>query len=423
MNFETSAEFADQLDAEDALAGMRGHFHIPPHGDSETIYLCGNSLGLQPIEAQRLLDEELEDWRRYGVEGHFKARRPWMPYHEMLTEPIAELVGAKPLEVVCANTLTVNLHLMMVSFYAPTKDRYRLVIEKPAFPSDRYAAESQVLYHGLDPQDALVEIAPREGESWIRSDDINALIEEMGDSIALVMLPGVQYYSGQLFDMRGITALAQEKGCRVGWDLAHAVGNVPLSLNEWGPDFAVWCSYKYLNGGPGAVGGYFVHERHASNKSLPRFAGWWGHEKKSRFRMGPDFEPIPGAEGWQLSNPPIFSMTPLIASLKLFQNAGIDRLRSKSVQMTAYLDFLLEVELEDKVTVFTPAETESRGCQLSLALAAGRDQGRQVFERLSSQGVVADWREPDVIRVAPVPLYNTHGDVWRFAQILKEALE
>jgi kynureninase len=423
MNFETSAEFADRLDAADPLADMRRHFHIPPHDDGETIYLCGNSLGLQPKEAQRLLDEEMEDWRRYGVEGHFNARRPWMPYHEMFAEPLAELIGAKPLEVACANTLTVNLHLMMVSFYAPTKDRYRLVIEKPAFPSDRYAAESQVLYHGLDPRDALVEIAPRDGESWIRSDDISALIEEMGDSIALIMLPGVQYYSGQLFDIGGITALAQEKGCRVGWDLAHAVGNVPLSLNDWGPDFAVWCSYKYLNGGPGAVGGYFVHERHSTSRALPRFAGWWGHEKRSRFRMGPDFVPIPGAEGWQLSNPPIFSMTPLIASLRLFQDAGIERLRSKSVQMTAYLDFLLEVELEDKVTVFTPAETESRGCQLSLALAAGSEQGRQVFDRLSAQGVIADWREPDVIRVAPVPLYNSYGDVWRFAQILKEALE
>jgi kynureninase len=422
MNFETSAEFADRLDAEDSLADMRSHFHIPPHGNGETIYLCGNSLGLQPKETQRLLEEELEDWRRYGVEGHFNARRPWMPYHEMFAEPLADLVGAKPLEVACANTLTVNLHLMMVSFYAPTADRYRLVIEKPAFPSDRYAAESQVLFHGLDPQDALIEIAPRDGESWIRSGDISALIEEMGDSIALIMLPGVQYYSGQLFDIRGITALAREKGCRVGWDLAHAVGNVPLSLNDWGPDFAVWCSYKYLNGGPGAVGGYFVHERHARNRELPRFAGWWGHEKRSRFRMGPDFVPIPGAEGWQLSNPPIFSMTPLIASLSLFQEAGIHRLRSKSVQMTAYLDFLLEVELEDKLTVFTPAETDSRGCQLSLVLAAGRERGRQVFERLSSQGVIADWREPDVIRVAPVPLYNSHGDVWRFVHILKEAL-
>ena len=423
MNFETNAEFADRLDAGDSLAAMRSHFHIPPHDNGEAIYLCGNSLGLQPKGAQQLLEEELEDWRRYGVEGHFNARRPWMPYHERFAEPLAELTGAKPLEVVCANTLTVNLHLLMVSFYTPTADRFRLVIEKPAFPSDRYAAESQVLFHGLDPQDALIEIAPREGESWIRSADIEAVIEETGDSIALIMLPGVQYYSGQLFDIEGITALARDRGCKVGWDLAHAIGNVPLSLNDWGPDFAVWCSYKYLNGGPGAVGGYFVHERHASNRELPRFAGWWGHEKKSRFHMGPDFLPTPGAEGWQLSNPPIFSMTPLIASLRLFQQAGIGQLRSKSEQMTAYLDFLLQVELEDKLTVFTPAEAASRGCQLSLSLAEGRTKGRQVFEQLSSQGVVADWREPDVIRVAPVPLYNSHRDVWRFVQILKEALE
>ena len=423
MNFETNAEFADRLDAGDSLAGMRSHFHIPPHDNGEAIYLCGNSLGLQPKGAQQLLEEELEDWRRYGVEGHFNARRPWMPYHERFAEPLAELTGAKPLEVVCANTLTVNLHLLMVSFYTPTADRFRLVIEKPAFPSDRYAAESQVLFHGLDPQDALIEIAPREGESWIRSADIEAVIEESGDSIALIMLPGVQYYSGQLFDIEGITALARDRGCKVGWDLAHAIGNVPLSLNDWGPDFAVWCSYKYLNGGPGAVGGYFVHERHASNRELPRFAGWWGHEKKSRFHMGPDFLPTPGAEGWQLSNPPIFSMTPLIASLRLFQQAGIGQLRSKSERMTAYLDFLLQVELEGKLTVFTPAEAASRGCQLSLSLAEGRTKGRQVFEQLSSQGVVADWREPDVIRVAPVPLYNSHRDVWRFVQILKEALE
>jgi kynureninase len=423
MNFDTGAEFADKLDVDDSLSTMRDRFHIPPHNGGETIYLCGNSLGLQPKQAQRLLDEELEDWRRHGVEGHFEARRPWMPYHEMFAEPLAELTGAKPIEVACANTLTVNLHLLMVSFYRPTTDRYRLVIEKPAFPSDRYAAESQVRYHGLDPADALIEIEPRDGESWIRSADISALLERLGDTISLVMLPGVQYYSGQLFDIQAITAQARDKGCNIGWDLAHAIGNVPLHLSDWGPDFAVWCSYKYLNGGPGAVGGYFVHERHASNPELPRFAGWWGHEKKSRFRMGPEFVPIPGAEGWQLSNPPIFSMTPLIASLQLFQEAGMDRLRRKSRQMTDYLDYLLQVELADDITVFTPAESNSRGCQLSLSLAAGRGRGKQVFEQLTKQGVVADWREPDVIRVAPVPLYNNYRDVWQFVQILKEALE
>lgn len=423
MNFDTSEDFAAGLDRQDALASMRDRFHIPPHEDGETVYLCGHSLGLQPRDTQRLVEEELEDWRRFAVEGHFQARRPWMPYHELFAEPLAELTGAKPIEVACANTLTVNLHLMMASFYRPAGDRYRLLIEKPAFPSDRYAAESQVRFHGLDPADALIEIAPREGEHWIRAADVSDRLEESGDSIALVMLPGVQYFSGQLFDIASITAQARDHGCMVGWDLAHTIGNVPLHLHEWGPDFAVWCSYKYLNGGPGAVGGYFVHERHARNNDLPRFAGWWGHEKKSRFAMGPDFIPIPGAEGWQLSNPPILSMTPLIASLNLFLEAGLDRLRSKSEQLTAYLDFLLQVELEDEVTVFTPAETASRGCQLSLSLKAGREHGKQAFGRLLARGVTADWREPNVIRAAPVPLYNSHHDVWRFVQILKEALE
>jgi kynureninase len=421
--YDTGPECAARLDAADTLAGFRQQFHMPPHRDGEKIYLCGNSLGLQPRAAERLLIEELEDWRRLGVEGHFEARRPWMSYHEQFAAPLARVVGAEPDEVVCMNTLTVNLHLMMASFYRPSAERYRLIIERPAFPSDRYAAESQVRFHGLDPADALVEIGPREGRAWLRDDDIRECLERYGPSTALVLLPGIQYYSGQLFDIGGITRLARDSGCAVGWDLAHAVGNVPLSLHDWGPDFAAWCSYKYLNGGPGAVAGCFVHRRHGSRFDLPRFAGWWGHDKDTRFRMGPHFLPMHGAEGWQLSNPPIFSMTPLIAALAQFDEAGMAALRAKSVRLTDYLDYLLQVELADAVEILTPAEPQRRGCQLSLSLAAGREQGRAVFERITAEGVIADWREPDVIRVAPAPLYNSFGDVWAFVQILKAALQ
>jgi len=421
-NYDPSVECAARLDAADELAGFRERFHIPPHGDGEKIYLCGNSLGLQPRDTGQLMEQELEDWRRLGVDGHFEAHRPWMPYHEQFAAPLARLVGADEEEVVCMNTLTVNLHLMMASFYRPTAERFRLIIEQPAFPSDRYAAESQVRYHGLDPANALIEIRPRRGRAWIGDEEVRGVLEKYGDSTALVLLPGVQYYSGQLFDIAGITSHARELGCTVGWDLAHAIGNVPLALHEWGPDFAVWCNYKYVNGGPGAVAGCFVHARHSDNTKLPRFAGWWGHDKASRFRMGPEFVPIPGAEGWQLSNPPIFSMTPLIASLALFDEAGMTRLRSKSLMLTDYLDYLLQVELADAIEILTPAEPARRGCQLSLALAAGKENGRAVFDAIVAAGVVADWREPDVIRIAPVPLYNSFGDIWKFVQILKSLL-
>lgn len=414
---------ARQLDAADELAGFRRRFHIPPGPDgADSVYLCGNSLGLQPVEAAPIVEELLADWRRLGVDGHFHARRPWMPYHEQFAAPLADLAGADPVEVVCMNTLTVNLHLMMVSFYRPDRDRYRLLIEKPAFPSDRYAAESQVLCHGLDPADALIEIGPREGESWIREEDILDVIDRLGDTIALVMLPGVQYYSGQLFDMGSITAAARNRGCRVGWDLAHAVGNVPLALHDWDADFAVWCSYKYLNGGPGAIAGCFVHARHELDETLPRFAGWWGHDKRSRFRMGPTFEPLPGAEGWQLSNPPIFAMAPLIAALDLFAEAGIGALAEKSRRLTRFLEETIEDRLADRFEILTPREPDSRGAQLSLRLEAGRDGGRDVFDRLTRAGVVVDWREPDVIRAAPVPLYNSFEDVCRFVTALEEAV-
>lgn len=412
---------AAQRDRDDVLSDFRRRFHIPPGPDrGPSVYLCGNSLGLQPRHAEAVVKELLKDWRSYGVEGHFKGRRPWMPYHEQFAEPLAALTGAKPSEVVCMNTLTVNLHLMMVSFYRPSTERYRILIEKPAFPSDRYAVESQVRFHGLDPDDALVEVGPREGELVICEDDVLEIVERQGDSIALVMLPGVQYYSGQRFDMAAITAAARARGCRVGWDLAHAIGNVPLSLHDWDADFAVWCSYKYLNGGPGAIAGCFVHERHATEPELPRFAGWWGHDKATRFEMGPEFRPSPGAEGWQVSNPPIFSMAPLIASLEIFTAAGMDRLAQKSRRLTGWLNDLLETRLADRVEILTPSKRDQRGCQLSLRIRAGNRPGHQVFQQLTEAGVIVDWREPDVIRVAPVPLYNTFDDVRRFVAHLEE---
>jgi kynureninase len=420
MTSLTGARSAEALDAEDGLAPLRAEFRIPPHENGDSVYLCGNSLGLQPIAAAGLLAEELEDWARFGVEGHFRGRRPWVDYHRQFAAGLARLTGAQPVEIAAMNTLTVNLHLLMVSFYRPSSDRWRLLIEKPAFPSDRYAAESQVRFHGLDPADALIELAPREGESWIRQDDIHRVLEEQGDTIALVLLPGVQYYSGQLFDMAGITAAARRRGCRVGWDLAHAIGNVPLALHDWGCDFATWCCYKYLNAGPGAVSGVFVHERHARSPDLPRFAGWWGHDRASRFDMGPEFRPMPGAEGWQLSNPPVFSLTPLIASLELFDRAGMAALRAKSRRLTGYLETQLAERLPGRIRVLTPPDPEQRGCQLSLAVEAGPDRGREVFDRLAEAGIVCDWREPDVIRVAPVPLYNRFQDCRRFVDVLVE---
>ena len=415
-------DHARSLDDRDPLSALRDRFHIPPGPDGESVYLCGNSLGLQPVAAAGLIEEELAAWRELGVHGHMRGRRPWMPYHENLTELTAELVGAEPVEVVTMNTLTVNLHLFMVSFYRPEGERRKLLIERPAFPSDRYAAESQVRFHGLDPDDALLEIGPREGEDSIREEDLAALIEREGREIALVMLPGVQYYSGQAFDIAAVTRLAHAQGCRVGWDLAHAAGNLELSLHEDGPDFATWCSYKYLNGGPGAVSGAFVHSRHAEDPSLPRFAGWWGHDKDSRFRMGPEFRPIPGAEGWQLSNPPILSMTPLLASLELFREAGGMRaLRERSERLTGYLADLIDARLAGRVVSLTPSDPGARGCQLSLRIITG--DGRAVFDRITARGVVCDWREPDVIRVAPVPLYNRFEDCWRFVRLLEEALD
>lgn len=424
MNADTGRALAQSLDREDELHEFRSRFHLPRgRTRAAALYLCGNSLGLQPKGVDRLIAQELIDWADRAVLGHQKAARPWLPYHEQLAEDTARIVGASPTEVVSMNSLTVNLHLMLVSFYRPTPERPCILIEQGAFPSDRYAVASQIGFHGFDPAVHLLEIGPRAGEDCIRPEDLEALLEREGRRIALVMLPGVQYRTGQAFDMARITAPARHHGCRVGFDLAHAAGNLELALHDWAPDFAVWCSYKYLNGGPGAVGGCFVHERHGAATDLPRFAGWWGQDKAKRFLMGPDFEVLAGAEGWQVSNPPIFSMTPLIASFALFREAGMPRLRDKSIRLTGYLESLLDARLRGRISIVTPRDPSARGCQLSLRLHGGVATGKAVFDALSQRDVVCDWREPDVIRVAPVPLYNTFEEAWEFVEILCDLLK
>jgi kynureninase len=419
LQFERGEEFAVAMDARDPLAGYRKRFFIPQHAGQDCVYLSGHSLGLQPKSAAAYVQQELDDWAALGVEGHFRAKHPWMPYHKLLVEQTAAVVGAKPCEVVVMNSLTVNLHLMMVSFYRPTPSRHKIVIERGAFPSDQYAVKSQIHYHGYDPATSLIELTPRQGEACLRDEDIVSLIEQSGNDIALTLLGGVNYATGQAFDMEGITRAGHAKGCMVAFDLAHAVGNLQLNLHEWGPDFAVWCSYKYLNGGPGCVGGCFVHERHAHAAHLPRFTGWWGHDQESRFEMPPTFRPMLGAEGWQLSNPSIVSMSVLRASMDIFHEAGMQRLREKSVSLTSYLEFLLHANASPKFSILTPKESTRRGAQLSLRI---RQHGRKLCDRLAEEGIVGDWREPDILRVAPVPLYNSYRDVFRFAQRFSELM-
>jgi kynureninase len=421
-SFQAGEDFAIALDARDPLAHFRERFCLPKtKGGDDCIYLCGHSLGLQPKTASVYLDQGMRDWAQLGVEGHFHGKNPWMPYHRLLTQQTAALVGALPTEVVVMNSLTVNLHLMMASFYRPTTERHKILVERGAFPSDQYAVKSQILFHGFDPATALLELTPRDGESCMRDEDIESLIEREGASIALILLGGVNYVTGQVFDMPGITRAGRRKGCVVGFDLAHAAGNILLRLHDWGPDFAVWCSYKYLNGGPGCVAGCFVHERHARAWELPRFAGWWGHDEKTRFQMGPDFRPMAGAEGWQLSNPPILALAPLRASMEVLSEAGLDRLRAKSVSLTAYMEFLLGQHASPKLkfSVITPREPERRGAQLSIRV---RGKGRELCDRLAAAGVIGDWREPDTFRVAAVPLYNSYQDVYRFVQHFSVAL-
>ncbi len=413
--------FARRMDRRDPLAGLRDRFHIPKTADgADELYFCGNSLGLQPRSTADYVVAALDDWRRLGVKGHFEGEFPWLPYHEFLTPIMAKLVGGEEAEVVAMNSLTANLHLMMVSFYRPTSARHAILIESHAFPSDRYAVESQIKFHGHDPARSLRLLTPRGGEELIRGEDIYEIIEREGDSIALILLPGVQYYTGQVFDMAEITRLGHEKGCVVGFDLAHAAGNIPLRLHDWGADFAIWCTYKYLNSGPGAVAGCFVHARHGDNADLPRFSGWWGHDKATRFEMGPHFEPIAGAEGWQLSNPPILSLAAIRASLDVFADAGcMAPLREKSLRLTGYLEWLLGEELGDAVELISPGDPGRRGCQLSLKLKGESGYAKSMFKRLEAAGIAGDWREPDVIRIAPAPLYNRFEDCYRFVEILK----
>lgn len=412
--------FAQQLDNADALAKYRTQFHFPKDNTGNPLlYFCGNSLGLQPKNVRAYIEQELLDWENLGVEGHFHAKHPWMPYHEFLTEKMANIVGAKPIEVVVMNTLTVNLHLMMVSFYRPTKTKYKIVIEKNAFPSDQYAVQSQINFHGLDCKDALIELAPRENEDIIFTEDIEKVIAEQGDSIALIMLGGVNYYTGQAFDMKRITEIAHQKNIVVGFDLAHAAGNLFLQLHDWNVDFAVWCSYKYLNSGPGGIAGCFVHEKHATDKTLPRFAGWWSNDKQKRFLMQPEFNAIDGAEGWQLSNPSILAMASLRASLDIFDEVGMEKLAEKSKQLTAYLEFLINELKNDDIEIITPKDTKQRGAQLSIRI---KNSNKNFFHQLTATGVVCDWREPDVIRLAPVPIYNSFLDVYQFVQKLKLVL-
>ena len=423
MEWKNDALFAASLDKADELRSFRERFHIPVINGKTSIYFTGNSLGLQPVTASAYVQQELNDWALLGVEGHFHAKHPWKPYHEMLTAPLAELVGAKHQEVVVMNSLTVNLHLLMVSFYRPTEKRFRIICEARAFPSDQYAFASQAHFHGLDAEDAVIEIKPREGEYSLRTEDIVATIAQYADSVALVVLGAVNYYTGQLYDIKAITKAAHDAGAYAGFDCAHAVGNVALKLHEQEVDFACWCSYKYLNSGPGGVAGIFIHEKHVANKDLPRFAGWWGQNKVTRFQMGKEFDPIPTAEGWQLSNAPILSMAVHKASLDIFEEAGMERLHTKRKMMAAYLRYLLDdinASLETPcMNIITPADENARGCQVSMLMLR---QGKQVFEELSKRSVVADWREPDVIRVAPVPLYNSFTDIFQFAAIIKEIL-
>jgi kynureninase len=419
-DYKLGLDYALNQDRKDELKSYRNQFHIPKtkHGDA-CIYMTGNSLGLQPKQTKQYVNQELNDWANLGVEGHFKAKNPWLNYHEFLTESMAKVVGAKPIEVVIMNTLTANLHLMMVSFYKPTKTRYKILIESDAFPSDKYAVESQLRHHGYDDKEGVVLWKPRPGEEVLNYDDLEAILESQGSEIALIMIGGVNYYTGQFFDLKRITQMGHKQGCNVGFDCAHGAGNVALNLHDSGADFAVWCTYKYLNSGPGSLGGCFVHERHAYRKDLNRFTGWWSHNKQTRFNMRDEFDLLPGAEGWQLSNPPILSMAAIKASLDLFNEVGMEKLIAKSIKLTGYFEFLLKQLGEDTIKIITPRNAKERGCQLSIQV---KNADKSLHSKLAQAGIISDWREPDVIRCAPVPLYNTFEDVYRLVEKLKTIL-
>ena len=414
-----SDAFAQARDAADPLRGFRDEFFIPQHDGKPQAYFVGNSLGLQPKGARAHVEEVLDKWATEAVEGHFTGSAQWMPYHELVRDPLARVVGAQPSEVVAMNSLTANLHLMLVSFYQPTIERTAILVEAGSFPSDRYAVESQLKYRGLPPQHTLIEVEPDQPDGTFSMQAIERAINENGKRLALVLWPGVQYRTGQAFDLKEIARLGHAAGAIVGFDLAHAVGNLPLQLHDSGADFAVWCHYKYMNSGPGAVAGCFVHERHARTQR-PRFAGWWGNNKGERFKMEPVFDPTPGADGWQLSNPPILGLAPLRASLDQYERATMPALRTKSESLTGYLERLIDADLRDVLQVVTPRDAAQRGCQLSIRVIGGRERGRGLFDFLATRGVLGDWREPDVIRISPVPLYNTHADVLRFARTVRE---
>ena len=420
LTYNTTLSFAKLEDELDQLSGYRDKFHIPKDKNgNELIYLCGNSLGLQPKTTKAYLEQELLDWANLGVEGHTHAKNPWLNYHELLTPNMAKLVGAKPIEVIVMNTLTANLHFMMVSFYKPTKSRYKILIEGDAFPSDKYAVESQLRHHGFDDKDGLVLWSSREGEELARIEDLEAILKASGDEIALIMLGGVNYYTGQYFDLKKITELGHKYGCMVGFDCAHGAGNVSLELHKSGADFAIWCTYKYLNSGPGSLAGCFVHERHVFKKDLNRFTGWWSHNKQTRFNMRDEFDVLPGAEGWQMSNPPILSMAAIKASLDMFDEVGLEKLIKKSKKLTGYLEFLINELKDQRIKIITPKKPDERGCQLSIQV---KNSDRSLHDKLTKSGVICDWREPDVIRVAPVPLYNSYQDVYHMVDKLKNIL-
>lgn len=419
MQFENTKSFAQQLDQADPLKDYRTAFHHPKLNGKQATYFCGNSLGLEPKSTKEYVNQELDDWAELAVEGHFHAKNPWFSYQDIFPEQLSKIVGAQPKEVTVMNGLTVNLHLLMVSFYQPTKTRYKIICEAKAFPSDQYALETQVIHHGLDPKDAIIEIAPSDGEDLINEQDILDAIKEAGDQLALVMFGGVNYYTGQVFDMKTITEAGHKVGATVGFDLAHGAGNISLELHNWNVDFACWCSYKYLNSGPGNVSGIFVHERHCNNPKLNRFAGWWGNDPDSRFKMEPGFVPAEGARGWQLSNVPVLGMAAHKAALDIHAEVGMEKLLKKSLKLTGYLEFLIDDLGSESVKIITPRDPEKRGCQLSLYV---NHEAKKLHEALLNEGVITDYREPNVIRLAPVPLYNSFEDVWTFVDILRKHL-
>jgi len=420
MTYQNSLDYAKQLDQEDPISYLRNEFHIPRDKDGkEWLYFTGNSLGLQPKITSKYIEQELDDWANFGVEGHFEAKNPWLSYHELLTDAMAKVVGAKPVEVVVMNTLTTNLHLLMVSFYQPSKTKYKIIIESDAFPSDRYAVQSQLSFHGFDPEEALIEWKPKEGKELLELEDLKSILDSQGDEVALLLIGGVNYYTGQYLDIKKIAELGHAKKCMVGIDLAHGAGNVQPNLHDSSIDFAAWCTYKYLNSGPGSLSGLFVHEKHAQRKDLPRFAGWWNHNKETRFNMRQPFDVMSGAEGWQLSNPPILSMAAIKASLDIFEKVGMDALLKKSKKLTGFFEYLINEIASDTIKIITPTNPNERGCQLSLQV---KNADKNLHKKLTENNIITDWREPDVIRCAPVPMYTSFEDVYQMVSMLESLL-